>query len=151
MRAPCLALATALLVSTSALADSRRTVLTHPAYQEECGSCHIAYPPRFLAAGDWHRLMQGLGRHFGTDAAVSPELASEIGAFLEANAGRKEKRTASSPEARITQTGWFRHEHDEVAPGTFRRPAVKSAANCGACHTRAGEGSFREREIRVPR
>jgi len=34
---------------------------------------------------------------------------------------------------------------------TFRSRAVTSAANCGACHTRAGEGSFREREIRVPR
>jgi mono/diheme cytochrome c family protein len=150
MRTLGLALAAALLASTSAVADSRRTVVTHPAYQEECGGCHIAYPPRFLAAGDWHRLMQGLGRHFGTDAAVSPELTSEIGAFLEANAGRKE-RNASPRTARITETGWFRHEHDEVAPGKFRSPAVKSAANCGACHTRAGEGSFREREIRVPR
>jgi hypothetical protein len=146
-----LAFCVALLASANASADSRRTVVTHPAYQEECGSCHIAYPPRFLAAPDWRRLMQELGQHFGADASLSPELAREIGVFLEANAGR-EGRTAMPREApRITGTAWFRHEHDEVAPGTFRGPAVKSAANCGACHARAGEGSFREREIRVPR
>jgi len=142
--------AAAILVSSSALADSRHAVVAPPAYQEECGSCHIAYPPRFLGASAWHRVMQGLGRHFGTDAAVSPELAREIGGFLEANAGRKE-RNASPRTARITETEWFLHKHDEVAPATFRRPAVKSAANCGACHARAAEGSFREREIRVPR
>jgi hypothetical protein len=27
---------------------------------------------------------------------------------------------------------------------------VKSFANCNACHTRAAEGSFRERDIRIP-
>jgi hypothetical protein len=147
-----LALLAALLVSMNAVADSRRTVVTHPAYQEECGSCHVAYPPRLLAAPDWRRLMSGLGKHFGSDASVSPELVRDIGAFLEANAGREGRSTAPrAASPRITETSWFLHEHDEVAPGTFRSPAVKSAANCGACHTRAGEGSYREREIRVPR
>lgn len=146
-----LTLLAALLVSTHAVADSRRAVVTHPAYQEECGSCHVAYPPRLLAAPDWRQLMSGLGRHFGSDARVPPALARGIGAFLEANAGREGRSTASSPAPRITETSWFRHEHDEVAPRTFRSPVVKSAANCGACHTRAGEGSYREREIRVPR
>jgi hypothetical protein len=150
MRTIALVATAAALVSPVALADSRPAVVTPPAYQEECGSCHIAYPARFLGPSAWHRVMQGLGRHFGTDATVSPELAREIGAFLEANAGRKE-RNASPRTARITETEWFRHKHDEVAPAAFRRPAVKSAANCGACHTRAAEGSFREREIRVPR
>lgn len=146
-----LALLAALLVSMSAVADSRRAAVTHPAYQEECGSCHVAFPPRLLAAPDWRRLMQRLGKHFGSDASVSPALARDIGAFLEANAGREGRSTASSAAPRITETSWFVHEHGEVAPGTFKRPAVKSAANCGACHTRAGEGSYREREIRVPR
>ena len=95
--------------------------------------------------------MQGLGKHFGSDASVSPALARDIGPFLEANAGREGRRTALSAAPRITETSWFLHEHDEIAPRTFRSPAVKSAANCGACHARAGEGSFREREIRVPR
>lgn len=146
-----LALVAALLVSANAAADPRRTVVTHTAYQEECGSCHVAYSPRFLAAPDWRRLMQGLGKHFGSDASVSPELARDIGAFLEANAGREGRRTALSAAPRITETSWFLHEHDEVAPRTFRSRAVTSAANCGACHPRAAEGSFREREIRVPR
>ena len=146
-----LSLVAALLASMNAAADSRRTVVTHPPYQEECGSCHVAYSPRFLAAPDWRRLMQGLGKHFGSDASVTPAMARDIGAFLEANAGREGRRTALSPAPRITETSWFLHEHDEIAPRTFRSPAVKSAANCGACHTRADQGSYREREIRVPR
>ena len=52
---------------------------------------------------------------------------------------------------RITETGWFRHEHDEVPAGIWKRPAVKSAANCAACHTRADAGDFSERNIRIPR
>ena len=53
-----LALVAAALVSSVALADSKPAVVTPPAYQEECGSCHIAYPPRFLGPSAWHRVMQ---------------------------------------------------------------------------------------------
>jgi hypothetical protein len=42
-------------------------------------------------------------------------------------------------------------EHDEVPPQVWQRTAIKSAANCEACHTQAASGSFREREIRIPK
>ena len=55
------------------------------------------------------------------------------------------------PQDRITRAAWFVREHDEVHAATWALPAVKSAANCAACHTRADQGEFRERDIRIPR
>jgi mono/diheme cytochrome c family protein len=43
------------------------------------------------------------------------------------------------------------HEHDEVGPAAWKLPAVKSAANCAACHASAEQGDFRKRNIRIPR
>ena len=34
---------------------------------------------------------------------------------------------------------------------TWQRPAVKSASNCAACHTRADQGDFDEHTVRIPR
>lgn len=116
------------------------------AWQAECGSCHLAYPPRFLSAPAWRRMMAGLERHFGVDASVDAKAAAGIGAFLERHAGRRHDEAL-----RITQTRWFAHEHDELPASTWKRPAVKSAANCAACHTKAEQGDFRERNVRIPR
>ena len=60
-------------------------------------------------------------------------------------------RTFTAPQDRITRTAWFVRKHDEVAPATWKLPAIKSAANCGACHTTADQGDFNENKIRIPR
>ena len=60
-----------LAVALPALADRLPLPADTPAsYAAECGSCHLAYPPALLSAGDWRRIMAGLNDHFGTDAAV---------------------------------------------------------------------------------
>ena len=41
-----------------------------PAYVQECGSCHAAYPPGMLPARSWQRVMGGLDRHYGSDASL---------------------------------------------------------------------------------
>jgi mono/diheme cytochrome c family protein len=51
---------------------------------------------------------------------------------------------------RITRSNWFVHEHDEIPAATFKSPAVRSAANCSACHTGADRGDFDEHSIRMP-
>lgn len=150
---PLVILVTATLLAAAtvpAVADGKRKPTpADPAWQEECGSCHIAYPPRLLPAGSWQRLMQGLGDHFGSDASLEPQRAAAIEAFLVANAGRS-KDGVTAPPLRITETPWFRGEHDEVATAKWRSPAIGSPANCGACHTQAERGSFDEDEIRIP-
>ena len=55
------------------------------------------------------------------------------------------------PEDRISRAPWFVREHDEVDPAVWKRRAVGSASNCVACHVNAAQGSFSEREIRIPK
>lgn len=125
-----------------------------PAYAQECASCHVAYPPGLLPAASWKRLMGNLPRHFGTDASLDAATVREIAGWLDANAGsyRKVGRDGTPPpEDRITRSTWFVREHDEVPAAVWSRPSVKSASNCAACHTRADEGDFSERHVRIPR
>jgi len=139
------------LIAHDARADARPAAPPNERWSAECGSCHVAYPPRLLPAPAWRRMMSQLDRHFGVDATVDPAAAASIGAYLERYSG-SERRTALAPDSlRITETRWFLHEHDEVSPAVWKLPAVKSAANCAACHTKAEQGDFRERYIRIPR
>jgi mono/diheme cytochrome c family protein len=125
-----------------------------PAYKQECAACHLAFPPGLLPAASWRRLMDNLPRHFGTDASLDAATLAQINGWLAAYAGtdRKVARDPSPPpQDRITRAAWFVREHDEVRAATWALPAVKTAANCAACHTRADQGEFRERDIRIPR
>lgn len=122
-----------------------------PAYRQECGSCHVPYPPALLGAASWRAVMGTLDRHFGTDASVEPAAKAAIDAFLERNAGRRDTSAGGRPLLRITETRKFLEEHrKEVPPEVLRRPEVKSFANCGACHAGADRGDYAERGIRVP-
>ncbi len=134
----------------SAYAGGHVYTATEPTWKPECGSCHIAYPPQLLPPANWRKLMAGLNDHFGTDASLDAKTADSITRFLEANASTK-RIHASESTLRITETAWFRKEHDEVPARTWKNPAVKSAANCAACHTRAEQGDYSERTLRVPR
>lgn len=122
-----------------------------PAYAQECGSCHLAYPPGLLPAESWRRLMADLPHHFGTDASLDASATQAIATWLVANAGTFNKVREVPPQDRITRSVWFQREHREIAPATWQRASIKSPAQCAACHTKADIGSFREREIRIPK
>jgi Dihaem cytochrome c len=136
-----------------AQADDRPArVPLNPAYQQECGACHIAYPPGLLPAPSWQRLMANLPSHFGTDASLDPQTLKALSTWLAANAAQGRRASATPPpEDRITRSSWFLREHDEIAPATWRRASIKSASNCAACHTRADQGDFDEHAVRIPR
>ena len=119
-------------------------------WQQECSSCHLAYAPGLLPAESWRKIMKGLDQHFGSDASLTAQENEEITDFLVRNASN----CWSAPTAplRITESVWFRHKHDghKIAPSVWKKPQVKSPANCGACHTQAESGDFSERNIRMP-
>ncbi len=130
--------------------------LSHKAWQQECASCHVAYPPSLLPKASWRRMMSGLDKHFGENASLDPATQADILKFLEANAansGNKVPRRMAANEAplRITETRWFMHEHDEVPRATWARKSVGSAANCAACHRQAEQGNYNEDAIRIPK
>jgi hypothetical protein len=122
-----------------------------PVYVEECGSCHVAYPARFLGASSWNAVLAGLESHFGVDASVDPAVLREVRAHLLADARSKATEAEGKPLLRITETSWFRHEHPRPGASVWGHPDVKSPANCGACHRQAEAGDYRERSLRMPK
>ncbi len=118
-------------------------------YVEECGSCHVPYPARGLPASSWRALMAGLDRHFGNDASLTLAQTDTIRNWLVAGAGSQPADPAAP--LRLTRAPWFVREHREVPAPLWRSPAVKSAANCAACHRGAERGVFSEHDVRLPR
>jgi cytochrome c553 len=141
------------LCQNAAAGDDKRGVHVSllPRYQTECAACHIAYPPELLPAASWQRLMTHLPNHFGTDASLDPVLMKELSHWLSANAATSRSAGESPAEDRITRSAWFTRQHDEVSAATWKRPSIKSASNCAACHKRADEGDFNEHNVRIPR
>jgi len=121
-------------------------------YQKECGSCHMAYQPQFLPKRSWDKMMNTLDNHFGTDATLDPSDHKTIQNYLAAHASKNDRMsdTKGAVVLRISETPYFVREHREVTKKMVTQPSVKSFANCNACHTQAANGSYREREIRIP-
>jgi hypothetical protein len=145
---------------SSASGPSGVAPVTNPAWSEECGSCHFAYPPGLLPARSWGVLLKDLGNHFGDDASVSDAKRAELVDYATKNAADATnyrlsasiaRATAGETPLRISEIPGLAHEHREMPRSWWKdNPEVKSLSNCAACHTRAAEGSFRESEIRVP-
>jgi cytochrome c553 len=124
-----------------------------PAFQAECASCHVAFPPQLLVADDWQRVMTALDKHYGDNASLDANVRQSIEEFLVRNAGNPKKVGAGGTATelpRLTQTAWFKRKHRKVAQADWAHAKIKTAANCTACHTQAAQGSYREREIVMP-
>jgi hypothetical protein len=140
-------------------------VLPMPAsglYVSECGSCHTAYAPTYLPARSWRKLMQNLNRHFGEDASLAKAESDLLLAQLESLAGdgpravqaiayRNARVPLSETPLRVTEMPFFAYMHDEVPNSIWQRSKVGSKSNCIACHPRADEGRYFEREILIPK
>lgn len=94
--------------------------------------------------------MANFDKHFGENASLDKATAEEITRFLIQHSAdnspmrRSQKIAASIPPdktpMRITETPWFRAQHDEISP-----------ANCVACHQGAERGDFSKERVRIPR
>ncbi|SFP93564.1 diheme cytochrome c [Hydrogenimonas thermophila] len=130
-------------------------------YKNECGACHMAYQPEFLPKRSWKKMMLTLEDHFGTDATLEKEEFQQILEYLLENAsdnkavygdiGKMGKRIyPNTSPLRISETPYFKKEHREIPKRFIKQKAVKSLANCNACHTNAQSGSYSEKEIYIP-
>ncbi len=136
---------------SSALAGEHVYSVNNEKWKTECSACHLAYPPQLLPAESWRTMMTQLDKHFGADASLDAKTTAEISAFLQANAARTKRETTGKPPLRITETRWFKQEHDEVPARVWSSKSVKQPSNCAACHTQAERGDFSERSLRIPR
>ncbi|MDD5056465.1 MAG: cytochrome C [Sideroxydans sp.] len=101
-------------------------------WKKECGSCHVAYPPRLMSAENWQGLMDGLDKHFGSNASLDAKDNKQILAFLKRNASNGNLYSSSS--LRISDTPWFKREHHVIAAKEWDHADVKSRSNCESCH-----------------
>lgn len=144
-------LAAGLLISSCTMAyadDVNFTVPHNEKWKEECGSCHIAYPPQLLTGKNWQQMMGSLDKHFGANASLDVADSKDILSFLQRYAGSGDKHSATS--LRISDTPWFTREHREVSNNVWSDQAVRSRANCTACHINAERGNWSEEGVRMP-
>ncbi|HEX8988033.1 MAG TPA: cytochrome C [Rhodocyclaceae bacterium] len=114
-------------------------------YKNECGACHVAFPPQLLSPGGlfsdvgWLAIMRDLSDHYGSDASLDEPTRARIENYLTSSAASNERRFGSrSTPPRLTATLWFRRTHGGVK-SRFASASVGSAANCKACHPRADQ------------
>jgi hypothetical protein len=129
-------------------------------YQEECGSCHLAYPPHLLPSASWKAIMNGLDDHFGDNAELTVDMNRQITTFLDVNASDRGDRMTNArllhgvvgdPPLRITELHYFKKEHNEIPRRMIEdNPKVQSLSRCDACHQDAARGRFDEDEILIP-
>lgn len=131
-------------------------------YVDECGSCHTAYAPGLLPARSWKKMMRELDHHFGDDASLDEAQRAAIEKALVGLAAdtpggtRLMHRIAGgigphdAPQ-RISGSPFFKYMHDEVPASFWKRPKIGGPANCIACHPRANEGRYFEREVVIPK
>jgi len=128
--------------------------VTDPLTLEECGGCHLAFPPSMLPAASWQKMMTELDRHFGEDASLDADTTASITRYLVANAGDRDGRPygerllrglapGAAPQ-RITELPRWVREHRKVAERDWTSKDVGSKANCIACHVDADKGYFED-------
>jgi len=127
-------------------------------YQQECGSCHLAYPASLLPTKSWDNIIAHLNDHFGDSADLPADEATAIKTYLDDNgyksgfmSGVFGRYGSNDVPERITTSDFFKGKHDEISVEAVKNnPKVKSFSRCDACHTTAKSGDFDEDNIRIP-
>jgi hypothetical protein len=139
---------------------SSRTFKPDSLYNEECGACHLAYPPGLLPAESWEKLMSGLENHFDENAELDGESLAHIANYLEQHSlsrgqpSKMNKMLRNIPDIapiRITELPYFIRKHDEIPESmAIKNPKVGSFSRCASCHKEAEKGVFNEDMVSIP-
>jgi len=126
-------------------------------YIEECGACHLAYPPGLLPVESWLGIMQNLEDHFGDNAETDDETGAYLTIYLAEHAlkagspsrmSRMLRNMPDEPPLRITEVPQFVDAHHEIPEqpeaGTFDG---NSLSRCADCHPQAEGGIFDEDQL----
>ncbi|MEH6912401.1 MAG: hypothetical protein V7459_17610 [Oceanicoccus sp.] len=125
-------------------------------YVDECGACHMAYPPGLLPKASWQLLLEHLDDHFGDNAELAEAERVYIGAYLQREALQYGKLTTMSrmlrnlpkePFLRITELPNFVLDHQGLVADLGGESTVESFfGDCEACHGAAVQGRFSDPE-----
>ncbi|MEH6625705.1 MAG: hypothetical protein V7739_04625 [Motiliproteus sp.] len=130
-------------------------------YQQECGDCHLAYPPQLLPPQSWEQVMDNLDNHYGDNAELELNDKKQIQNYLlnyaagRYNYGSSNKFMSANMDRsgppRITELRYFLKEHDEIPQRLVStNKQVSSFSQCDACHKNAVAGDFDEDEVSIP-
>jgi hypothetical protein len=129
-------------------------------YQEQCGTCHLAYQPELLPSASWKKIMSNLKDHFGEKVEVEDASKKMISDYLKANsadessgelAAKIMRSLKGETPAKITEVPYIQEKHHRIPPATFKRKPVGSQSNCIACHAGAASGIYDEDDVTIPR
>jgi len=134
-----------------AWADNNNGPTPPVVYTQECGSCHLAFPPNLLPKASWSRIVQNLDKHYGSDASLDLVSQKQIDTWLQTYGGQGKRAREEPFQDRITRSAWFERKHREISAATFKRASIGSPTNCAACHADAARGDFEERRVRIPK
>ena len=129
-----------------------------PMFEEQCGACHLAFPPSLAPISTWNGIMADLQHHFGVDATLSAEQVAHLRAWLDANSAEHWdtlpshllRVPAADGSLRITDTPGWRRMHRHIPAAAFAAKPVYRRSNCAACHADAATGRFAPQRIAVP-
>jgi hypothetical protein len=128
-------------------------------YNQECGSCHLAYPAGLLPERSWVKMMMSLDDHFGENAELDPKTNKDITNYLINNSAERGSRRSikildsippSESPLRFTETNFFKMKHHEISDDIFKHRSVLSKANCQSCHLEAQQARFSVLDVRIP-
>jgi cytochrome b/mono/diheme cytochrome c family protein len=162
--------ALAIMLAVLAVSTAAVTVLTarpgrlvppetlDPVFAEQCGACHLAFPPALAPASTWNGILADLQHHFGADATLSSDQTAHIRTWLDANAAghwdtlpsHLLRVPAANGSLRITDTPGWRRQHRGIAETVFTTAPVYRRSDCAACHADAATGRFAPQRIAIP-
>lgn len=137
--------------------------VSNKSYQEECGSCHFAYPPGLLPARSWEKLLTAtaLHNHFGDNAELDAATLQVIRDYALENAADKSwyKRSRKIAHAiaegeiplRITEVSYIKNKHQDIPEKMIKgNKDVKSLSYCDKCHMQADKAVFDNDTVQIP-
>ncbi len=131
-------------------------------FDNECGSCHITYPPYLLPKESWVKMMNELDDHFGDDASLDEQTRVAILDFLEKNSAEtsthkaafkitKSLKNSDETIIAVSSTPYWKAKHKDIDSKVFDTQAVKNKANCIACHKEIDTGLLEKDLIALPK
>lgn len=126
-------------------------------YLDECGACHLAYPPGLLPATSWRLLLDNLDDHFGDNAELEDNVRDHLNVYLQKEAleygkptpfSRQLRNMPAQPLRRITSVPNFILDHRDSSEeiGASSR-VIGFYSYCENCHRSAADGDFSDPEI----
>lgn len=132
------------------------------AYAQKCGKCHKPYPPFMLPSASWTLLMDGLSNHFGeaiSDRNITQSEQESIRAYLASRSAETSSRKlafktldslGTMHPISMSKVPYWRAAHEHIDRSVYKRPSIKEASNCFACHEGFEFGIVDNTRIHIP-